>query len=106
MFWWQKQAGDGLRVAFTNTTAGNLALHVRDDPAQVLRRRAALEAAMGIDPDSLAFMNQIHSADVAVARRAGADPAAGNPGTQAPTADALVSPDGSQIGRASCRERV
>lgn len=90
MFWWQTQAGDGLTVGFTNTAAGNLALHVGDDPAQVLRRRAALEQRMNVSAGSLRFMNQIHSADVALVR-SGAD--AGAPA--GPTADALVSPDGS-----------
>ncbi|GAA3288647.1 polyphenol oxidase family protein [Arthrobacter citreus] len=88
MFWWQTQAGDGLRVAFTNTEAGNLALHVGDDPDQVLVRRAALEKAMGVAPKSLRFMNQVHSADVALAG-SGQAPAA------VPTADAMVSLDGS-----------
>ncbi|WP_461170597.1 polyphenol oxidase family protein [Arthrobacter sp. Z1-15] len=87
MFWWQTQAGDGLTVAFTNTEAGNLALHVGDDQARVLQRRAALETAMGVPGGSLRFMNQIHSADVALA--------AGETSSAAgPTADALVSPDG------------
>ena len=88
MFWWQTQAGDGLTVAFTNTEAGNLALHVGDDPVRVLQRRAALETAMGIPEGSLRFMNQVHSAVVAVAD-------AVTPSVPAPTADALVSPDGS-----------
>lgn len=88
MFWWQTQAGDGLQVAFTNTEAGNLALHVGDNPTHVLERRAALEHGMGVPNGSLRFMNQVHSADVALADvgAAGILPA--------PTADALVSPDG------------
>jgi YfiH family protein len=88
MFWWQTQAGDGLRVAFTNTEAGNLALHVGDDPVQVLQRRAALEKVMGVPDKTLRFMNQVHSADVALA-------GSGDPSAAAPTADALVSTDGS-----------
>lgn len=89
MFWWQTQAGDGLTVGFTNTAAGNLALHVGDDPAQVLQRRAALEQRMNVPGGSLRFMNQVHSADVALV--SGGLAAAG----AAPTADALVSSDGS-----------
>ena len=69
MFWWQAQAGDGLTVAFTNTAAGNLALHVGDDPAQVRRRRAALEQHMDVPAGSLAFMNQVHSNVVATVPR-------------------------------------
>ncbi|MBP3036845.1 laccase domain-containing protein [Arthrobacter sp. zg-ZUI100] len=93
MFWWQTQAGDGLMVAFTNTTAGNLALHVGDHPGQVLLRRAALEKRMQVPAGSLRFMNQVHSADVATVDTAdGLGP--GSP-SAVPTADALVSADGS-----------
>ena len=108
MFWWQAQAGDGLTVAFTNTAAGNLALHVGDDPAQVRRRRAALEQHMDVPAGSLAFMNQVHSNVVATVPRLrtprtdsspvsseGEFSAAEGPAVDAPTADALLSPDGS-----------
>lgn len=94
MFWWQTQAGDGLAVAFTTTEAGNLALHVGDDPVQVLRRRRALEARMGVPDGALRFMNQVHSA--VVASVAGASPVGTADAAADPlTADALVSPDGS-----------
>ncbi|WP_308206312.1 peptidoglycan editing factor PgeF [Arthrobacter zhaoxinii] len=86
MFWWHRQVGDNLQVAFTNTSAGNLALHVGDDPAAVLQRRAALEAQMGVAAGSLRFMNQIHSAVVEEAA---------DPDCEAPTADGLISTDGS-----------
>lgn len=110
MFWWQTQAGDGLTVAFTNTEAGNLALHVGDDPALVLQRRRALEEHMGVSAGSLRFMNQVHSAAVASvsgpapvggtalqasAARTGDTGAAGTRSADALTADALISPDGS-----------
>ncbi len=110
MFWWQTQAGDGLTVAFTNTEAGNLALHVGDDPAAVLQRRRALEAQMGVSGGSLRFMNQVHSAVVATvpgqaasgavpqessAERTASTLAADALTADALTADALVSPDGS-----------
>ncbi|MCC9206422.1 polyphenol oxidase family protein [Arthrobacter sp. zg-Y769] len=85
MFWWHQQVGDNLEVGFTNTSAGNLALHVGDDPDAVLRRRAELESVMGVRPGSLRFMNQIHSASVAEAA---------GPGCAAPTADGLISLDG------------
>jgi len=84
MFWWEGQGPGGLRVAFTDTSAGNLALHVGDDPAAVWSNRNALEEQMGIASGSLRFMEQIHSADVAVAG-----------GQDVPVADALLSPDGS-----------
>ena len=103
MFWWQAQAGDGLRAAFTNTAAGNLALHVGDDPAAVLQRRRALEQRMQVPAASLRFMNQVHSAEVVSVTAATEPEGAGKagfggsnaPGSDTPTADALVSPDGS-----------
>ncbi|MCC9175060.1 polyphenol oxidase family protein [Arthrobacter sp. zg-Y179] len=85
MFWWHRQVGDNLWAGFTNTSAGNLALHVGDDPDAVLRRRAELESVMGVRPGSLRFMNQVHSAEVAEAA---------DPGSGAPTADGLISADG------------
>ncbi|MCC3301891.1 peptidoglycan editing factor PgeF [Arthrobacter sp. zg-Y895] len=85
MFWWHRQVGDNLWAGFTNASAGNLALHVGDDPDAVLKRRAELESAMGVRPGSLRFMNQVHSALVAEAA---------GPGSGAPTADGLISADG------------
>ncbi|WP_309080015.1 polyphenol oxidase family protein [Zhihengliuella sp.] len=83
------------RVAFTTVAEGNLALHVDDDAQAVHRRRAAVAAALGAD--RVHYMNQVHSADVAVvpgvpdadARRA-EDPSVAD---AAPTADALVTGD-------------
>ncbi|MET4061360.1 YfiH family protein [Arthrobacter sp. UYP6] len=94
MFWWQAQVGDGLTVAFTNTEAGNLALHVGDDPAQVMMRRAALERRMKVPGGSLRFMNQVHSA-VVVAVPGPTGPTGSSGAGDPPTADALVSTDGS-----------
>ncbi|MFJ2660462.1 polyphenol oxidase family protein [Arthrobacter koreensis] len=88
MFWWEGQGPAGFRVAFTDTSAGNLALHVGDDPAEVRRRRSLLEQRMDVQPESLRFMEQVHSADVALVHGL---PAAG----EVPVADALLSPDGS-----------
>lgn len=87
MFWWEGLGPQGFRVAFTNASAGNLALHVGDDPDAVRSRRSALEARMGVGPGQLRFMEQVHSADV----RSVGELAPG----EVPTADALVSPDGS-----------
>lgn len=86
MFWWHRQVGDDLWVGFTDTSAGNLALHVQDDPDAVHGRRSRLEAAMGVAPGSLRFMNQVHSAVVVPAH---------DPGEAAPTADGMLSIDGS-----------
>jgi YfiH family protein len=68
-------------VAFTDAAAGNLALHVGDDPVEVGRRRADLERTIGAAPQGLRFMNQVHGTTVAVMDQ----------GTAAPEADAMVS---------------
>ncbi|MEE2522759.1 polyphenol oxidase family protein [Pseudarthrobacter sp. J75] len=82
MFVWRGEALPGVSVAFTNSVAGNLALHVGDNPRDVGQRRVALESAVGIAPRRFQFMNQVHGTDVAVLD---------SPPVQAPTADALVS---------------
>jgi YfiH family protein len=82
-------------VAFTDAGAGNLALHVGDDPAAVRRRRADLEAAAGLGDRSFRYMNQVHGNDVAtivgsaVTATLAVDAADHVPA--APTADAMVS---------------
>jgi len=68
-------------VAFTDTGAGNLALHVGDDAPSVLRRREELDAAAGIAPRRFQYMNQVHGNHVALVDSV----------TVAPTADAMVS---------------
>lgn len=68
-------------VAFTDARAGNLALHVGDDPAEVRRRRELLEAKVGLAAGSFQYMNQVHGNAVAYI----GDAAGG------PTADAMVS---------------
>lgn len=85
-------------VAFTDAGAGNLALHVGDDPAAVRRRRAELEAAAGLGGRSFRYMNQVHGNDVATIVGATATSATAATATagaghdpSAPTADALVS---------------
>lgn len=69
-------------MAFTDTGAGNLALHVGDDGPSVMRRREELDAAAGIAPRRFQYMNQVHGNHVAVVESA----------APAPTADAMVSP--------------
>lgn len=90
MFSWQAEVRPGVWVAFTDTAAGNLALHVGDDPAAVQQRRGLLAQTAGLGPRGFRFMNQVHGNDVAVVRAAG-DRAAGTDHGPAPTADALVS---------------
>jgi len=88
VFSWRAEVRPGVWAAFTNVAAGNLALHVGDDPAAVHTRRAALEEAAGLGSRHFRFMNQVHGKDVAVF--SGPAPA-GQPPAVAPTADAMVS---------------
>lgn len=81
MFQWRAAVLPGVSAAFTDSSAGNLALHVGDDPSLVLQRRTELEAEMGIAAGSLQFMNQVHGATVALADGT----------SRTPEADAMVS---------------
>lgn len=67
-------------MAFTDAGAGNLALHVGDNPADVRLRREELERSAGIVPGSLRFMNQVHGTAVVVMEA----------GSATPEADAMV----------------
>ena len=88
MFSWRAEVRPGVWVAFTNAAAGNLALHVGDDPADVRRRRRELDRAAGLGAPSFQatgfhYMNQVHGSEIAVIDTV--------PAVPAPTADALVS---------------
>ncbi|MET3811212.1 polyphenol oxidase family protein [Arthrobacter sp. UYEF3] len=92
MFSWRAEVRPGVWVAFTNVAAGNLALHVGDDPAAVHRRREELEQAAGLGYRHFRFMNQIHGNTVAVFAGSPASAVgAAAPTAGAPTADAMVS---------------
>ncbi|MEX5306012.1 polyphenol oxidase family protein [Kocuria sp. CPCC 205258] len=86
MLWWQDDVGQGVRVAFTDRGAGNLALHTGDDPGAVRARRAALERSIGVPGGSLMFLDQVHGTDVADADR--------HDRPAVPTADAAVTATG------------
>ena len=88
----QVAAGPCARGCFTTRGAGappvtpadpyaglNLAAHVGDDPGTVARHRRRLADALELADDDIGWMNQVHSAVVATARRG-----------HVPTADALV----------------
>ena len=73
MFWWRDTVtgseGRTADVAFTDRTGGassgllgalNLGAGVGDDPQAVGRNRATVAHAMGLAPDRLAFMHQVH----------------------------------------------
>ena len=81
MFLWKAEVHPGVSVAFTDTRAGNLALHVGDNPADVRVRRQELERRAGIAPGSLRFMNQVYGTAVEVMEA----------GSATPEADAMVS---------------
>ncbi|MET3719783.1 YfiH family protein [Arthrobacter sp. UYEF21] len=70
-----------MSVAFTDTHAGNLALHVGDDAADVHQRRRTLEKAADLAAGSLRFMEQVHGTVVEMM----------DSDTPAPTADGMVS---------------
>ncbi|MFK4298953.1 YfiH family protein [Arthrobacter sp. GAS37] len=81
MFWWQKEVRPGISVAFSDDDAGNLALHVADNPDDVMARRARLEAAVGLGERHFQYMNQVHGKAVEFITAHG----------DGPTADAMVS---------------
>ncbi|MFI7483096.1 polyphenol oxidase family protein, partial [Kocuria sp. M1R5S2] len=89
VFWWEAEVGEGVRVAFTDRRAGNLALHTGDDAAAVRARRAGLERVMGVPRGSLLFLEQVHGTEVADADRQGRE--------TVPVADAAVSASASPL---------
>lgn len=78
-------------MAFTDAKAGNLALHVGDDPAEVRRRRGFLEAEVGLAAGSFQYMNQVHGNAVAYIGDAAGSTGADSSTAGGPTADAMVS---------------
>jgi len=80
----------GVRGVFTSRVGGvsmppyaelNLGAHVGDDPVAVRENRALLARAVGLEPDRVVYMDQMHGCEVAVVAAAPDRP---------PTADALV----------------
>jgi polyphenol oxidase len=64
---------------FTSVDEGNLALHVGDEATDVLARRASLAASLGVSPEKVQWMKQVHGDSISVA-----------PTPDTPTADALI----------------
>lgn len=71
----EQHSESGAHFAFTDRWGGvsavpyeelNLGGAVGDDPAAVRANRAAAAKALGIDPDRVVWMNQVHGRDVAV----------------------------------------
>ncbi|MBB6404960.1 hypothetical protein HNP00_002280 [Arthrobacter sp. AZCC_0090] len=71
----------GVSVAFSDSNAGNLALHVADNPEDVMVRRSRLETAAGLGERHFQYMNQVHGIAVEFITGHG----------DGPTADAMVS---------------
>ncbi|WP_344683434.1 MULTISPECIES: polyphenol oxidase family protein [Actinomycetes] len=92
LYWWHDTAAGGdVHVAFTSVRAGNLARHVGDeDVEQIEVRRRALQQRMGVEPGTLRFLDQVHSATVLDAAAHPASPGA------APTGDAWFSRAGAE----------
>ena len=68
--------GPGIRYAFTDRNGGhssapfgscNLSTRAGDDPARVAENRRSVAGRLGIDPDSVAFLHQVHGTQVEVA---------------------------------------
>ena len=81
-----------VRFAFSDRHGGvsaapygslNLADHVGDDPAAVLRNRELAATGLGLDPERVLYLTQVHGAEVAVAAEPWAD-------AERPAADASV----------------
>ncbi|MEV7614437.1 peptidoglycan editing factor PgeF [Streptomyces sp. NPDC089799] len=83
----------GAHFAFTDRWGGvsavpyeelNLGGAVGDDPAAVRENRARAAGTLGVDPDRVVWMNQVHGRDVAVVDGPWGDPA------RIPSVDAVV----------------
>src|SRR3954470_16556132 len=83
---------DGIRHAFFTRTGGvsqgvyatlNGGIGSQDEPAHVAENRGRMASALGVKPDRLLSLYQIHSPDVVIAETAW-------PRDQRPRADALV----------------
>ncbi|WP_276355912.1 peptidoglycan editing factor PgeF [Cohnella caldifontis] len=61
--------GEGVSAGFTTRQAGNVALHVGDDPARVIERRRAVAEALGWDFAVWTCGEQVHGAEASVVRR-------------------------------------
>ncbi|MBT2405954.1 MULTISPECIES: peptidoglycan editing factor PgeF [unclassified Streptomyces] len=89
---------NGAHFAFTDRWGGvsavpyeglNLGGAVGDDPAAVLANRAIAAKSLGIEPDRVVWMNQVHGRDVAVVD-APWDSASAQGGGPIPSVDAVV----------------
>ncbi|RLZ02474.1 laccase domain-containing protein [Kocuria tytonicola] len=86
---WFQTEWDGVGIAFTDATEGNLAAHTGDEPEAVTRRRRALETELGLAP--VRWVRQVHGTVVH-------DVTGTHVPRTAPEADAAVSADGTPLG--------
>lgn len=62
--YWHRTELPGARAVFTDRHLGNLALHVPDDADQVRARRARVAADLGVEPDRVLYLDQVHGTRV------------------------------------------
>lgn len=74
-----------VRVAFTGRAEANQAVHTGLGPESAAAARAAVAEQLGLGPERLRYMSQVHSARVALVAP---------PGEAVPEADALLDPTG------------
>ena len=84
--YWHSSQRLGVRTVFTDRNLGNLALHVPDDSHAVRARRDRAALDLGVDPDTVLYLDQVHGTHVVDADAAG-------PG-EVCTGDAAVSATG------------
>lgn len=84
--YWHSSEELGIRTVFTDRDLGNLALHVPDDAQEVRARRHRLAHDLGLDPEAVLYLDQVHGTHVV-------DADAAAPGA-AHTGDAAVSTEG------------
>lgn len=68
----------------------NLSLRAGDDPEDVIDNRARLSRVIGVSPESLTFVRQVHGADVAVVTKKDAGRGALDADAAIPAADAMI----------------
>ncbi|XID95312.1 peptidoglycan editing factor PgeF [Paenibacillaceae bacterium WGS1546] len=81
---------DGVTAGFTTRRAGNAALHVGDDPDEVVRNREKVAERVGWKFDSFTCAEQVHGTNVRVVSSADAGRGRDSRGSAFQDADALV----------------
>ena len=87
---WPALTGLGASAVVSTREAGNLGLHVGDDPAAVLANRATMAAALGHDLQDFVFAAQAHGPHVTVVGEQDRGRGATSPDQAVAQTDALV----------------